>query len=152
MITPTFAFLEGSHVIALVIPLAAIVFGCGIPITAIVVNYRRRKHLFELYHQERMAAISKGIDLPPLPDSMVVEDDKPRARSPRESLLKGLVWLFVGLAIFFALGELEGREAGFLGLIPAGVGLAHLIYYFVEGRNAPVAGSRNSVTNGPKPE
>lgn len=138
--------------IAIMIPIVAIVFGCGIPIVAIVTNYRRRKHLFELYHQERMAAISKGMDLPPLPEDLVVEGERPRIRTPRDSLLKGLIWLFVGLGIVAALYGLEGEREAMLGLIPAGVGLAHLIYYFVEGRNAPIDPLKNSVTTPGKPE
>jgi hypothetical protein len=137
MATPFFAGLETSE-LALMIPIVAIICGCSIPVAAIISNYRRRKHLFELYHQERMAAIAKGVDLPPLPDDLLAdgEPERPRVKSPRDSLLKGLVWLFVGLGIVAALFGIEGPDTALLGLIPAGVGLAHLIYFFVEGRNA----------------
>ncbi len=151
MFHPTLALIDPSE-IAFVIPVVAIIFGCGIPIIAIITNYRRRKHLFELYHQERMAAISKGIDLPPLPADLLAEGEKPRVRSPRDSLLKGLVWLFVGLGIVASIYGIEGEREALLGLIPAGVGLAHLIYYFVEGRNTTTDLLKNSVTTSDKTE
>jgi hypothetical protein len=57
---------------------------------------------------------------------------KPQRRS--SYLLPGLIWLFVGVGLFVALGAVAGDEVRYFGLIPAGVGLAFLIYYFVEGR------------------
>jgi hypothetical protein len=51
--------------------------------------------------------------------------------------LPGLIWLFVGIGLFVALGAVAGEDVRFFGLIPAGVGLAFLIYYFVEGRKLP---------------
>jgi hypothetical protein len=39
----------------------------------------------------------------------------------------------VGLALLIAMQTVSEEEA-VLGLIPAGIGLAYLIYYFVEGR------------------
>ena len=152
MPTPCFAFFDTS-VIALIIPIVAIVLGCSIPLAYIVLNYRRRKQLFELYHQERMAAISKGIELPPLPEDLFQDWEKPQPslpKTPRDSLLKGLVWLFVGLAIVIAVGGIKGMEEGMLGLIPAGVGLAHLIYYFVEGRKAPDSTNPGERRNNPE--
>lgn len=114
------------------IPLFAIVFAVGlplsIPIVFAVLNYRKRKRLMELHHAERMAAIERGMDVPPLPLELI--DGRSRRRS---SLLPGLVWLFIGLALLIAMQSIREEEA-VLGLIPAGIGLAYLIYYFVEGR------------------
>ena len=87
----------------------------------------------ELAHQQRMAAIENGIDLPPLPVELLEESRRNQKRS--SSLLRGLVWLFIGLGLMIALyaSEQEVRKAVF-GAIPAGVGLAYLIYYFAEGK------------------
>ena len=115
------------------IPLFAIVFAIGlplsIPIVFAVLNYRKRKRLMELHHAERMAAIERGMDIPPLPLDLI----DGRSGRRRSSLLPGLVWLFVGLALLIAMQTVSEEEAVF-GLIPAGIGLAYLIYYFVEGR------------------
>lgn len=61
-------------------------------------RYKRRV----LLHQERLAALDKGVDLPVLTDAA----DKPHAPwSPRQYLLRGLMWLFSGLALtVFLLG------------------------------------------------
>ena len=116
------------------IPLFAIVFAIGlplsIPIVFAVLNYRKRKRLMELHHAERMAAIERGMDVPPLPLDLI----DGRSTRRRSSLLPGLVWLFIGLALLIAMQSIREEEA-VLGLIPAGIGLAYLIYYFVEGRN-----------------
>jgi hypothetical protein len=116
------------------IPLFGIVFAVGlplsIPIIFAVLNYRKRRRLMELHHAERMAAIERGMELPPLPLGLI---DGRSARRRRTSLLPGLVWLFVGLALLISMQTISDEEA-MLGLIPTGVGLAYLIYYFVEGR------------------
>jgi hypothetical protein len=116
------------------IPIFAIAVTCGLPLVAlmifIVLNYRKRVRLMELHHAERMAAIERGMDLPPLPFDQI-EGHSPRRR--RTSLLPGLVWSFVGLALLIGLGQVSD-QALVVGLLPLGVGLAYLIYYFVEGR------------------
>jgi hypothetical protein len=113
--------------IAVLIPIAGIVFGVGIAAVAIVTEHREKVKRAELRHKERIAALEKGIELPP----EIV--DKAEAGKPR-FLLQGLVWLGVGIGIFFALGALAGDDVGMLGLIPAAVGVATLIYYAIEGR------------------
>ena len=115
------------------VPLFAITFAIGlplaIPIVIIVLNYRKRRQLMELHHVERMAAIERGMEIPPLPIELL--DGSARRR--HTSLLPGLVWLFVGLAILIALDSVSSDEA-MIGLVPTGVGLAYLIYYFIDGR------------------
>jgi hypothetical protein len=118
--------------IGLLIPIISIILGIGIGMLALILNYRKRKEIFALYHQERMAAIEKGIDCPPWPDRLLA--DEAASPSPRRHLLKGLVWLFVGIAVTVALYVAVGHDQALWGLIPAGIGLAHLIYYFVEGK------------------
>ena len=126
--------------LALFIPILAIAFGCGIAMLAIYLSYRRRKDTFELYHKERLAALDKGVELAPLPDALLSEDGRPfRPYSPRRHLLKGLVWLFTGVGLGAALGPTAGWDVSLFSLMPIGVGLAHLIYYFVEGKNEAAA-------------
>jgi hypothetical protein len=116
------------------VAIVAIVFVIGIPLSLPIVyltlDYRKRRRLMELHHVERMAAIERGMELPPIPKELL-EGMRHRRRST--SLLPGLVWFFIGLAILIALQSISDEEA-MIGLVPAGVGLAYLIYYFVEGR------------------
>lgn len=122
------------EILGIMIPIIAIIMGIGIGMLAIVVNYRKRKEMFALYHQERMAAIEKGIELPPLPEAFFAEDGKPPwPQSPHGKLLTGLVWLFTGLSLMVALYFTHSHGALF-GLIPTAIGLAYLIYYFAVGK------------------
>jgi hypothetical protein len=120
------------EIIAVLIPIVAIVMGIGIGMLALCLNYRKRKEIFALLHQERMAAIDKGLELPPLPEGLFAEGGRPA--SPHRHLLKGLVWLFLGLALLTALFAFAQRNIALFALIPAGIGLAHLLYYFLVGR------------------
>jgi Domain of unknown function (DUF6249) len=120
-----------------IIPVVAIVFSIGLPLTAVIIwivlNYRKRRRLMELHHAERMAAIERGMELPPLPID-IIDGRSPRRR--RSSLLPGLVWFFVGLAVLIGTMGMSDEDVPlFGGLIPLGIGLAYLIYYFVEGRH-----------------
>lgn len=114
---------------ALLIPILGIVFGIGVAIVAIVAGHRLKISRLEFRHRERLAALDRGLELPPDTDGF-----DPAARRPRY-LLRGLVWLFVGGGIVVALNALSGPDEALLGVIPAGVGLAYLIFYFVEGRH-----------------
>ena len=124
--------------VAILIPLTAIFMSLLIPIVYAIVDYRRRRDIVDANHRERMAAIERGMELPALPESFY-QGIKPARRS--SYLLPGLVWLFVGIGLFVALGVVAGEEVRYFGLIPIGVGLAFLIYYFVEGRKQPLAGA-----------
>lgn len=122
-----------------IVPVVGIVFGMifaiglplSIPIVIIVLNYRKRRQLMQLHHAERMAAIERGMELPPLPIGLIDGVGTPRRR--RTSLLPGLVWFFIGLAVLISMKSVAEEEA-LLGLIPTGIGLAYLLYYFAEGR------------------
>jgi uncharacterized membrane protein len=65
----------------------------AIIIWSLVLRYKRQ----QLRHQERMAALEKGAELPAEP-----VEKAPAPWSPRIYLLRGLVWLFtgIGLAVF----------------------------------------------------
>ena len=121
--------------LALMIPIIALILGIAVAMLALYLNYRKRKEMFALYHQERMAAIDKGVELPPLPDTLLTDDGKPVSPyNPRQHLLKGLAWLFVGLGLGAGLWSTFGHDWALFSLILIGAGLAHLIYYLVEGR------------------
>jgi hypothetical protein len=75
-----------------------------------------------------MAAIEKGLELPPEPVPQP-EQMPPRSRY----LLRGLIWLGVGLAIAFGTHDWFGTQVGGAGWIAVAVGAAYLIFYVVEG-------------------
>jgi hypothetical protein len=88
---------------ALLLFVMAVLVGPGIIIAAMVLRFQQRA----LIHKERIAAIEKGIDVPPFPS----DRSGPSAPwSPQQYLLRGLIWLFAGLAIAFALGAISGTS------------------------------------------
>ena len=123
--------------VALFIPLFGIVFGILVAIVVIVTQHRQKIQRAELRHKERLAAIDKGLELPP--DAGDPEDAGKRSRSG--SLRSGLIGLGVGIVLYFALDRVAGEEVALFGLIPAAIGLANLIFYFIEGRKAGTNGT-----------
>jgi len=84
--------MRGESAAALIFMTLIFVVG-GAVIWSLVLNYRKR----ELQHKERLAALEKGMPLPPLTDVQAVW-------SPRSYLLKGMMWLYAGIALAVFLG------------------------------------------------
>ena len=124
--------------IALLIPLLAIFMGIGIAMLAIFLDYRKKQEMFAMHHKERMAAIEKGMEVPPLPPEFFQDGRRCRNRTPNDALRRGLVLLFVGAAVCTALYNTQ-RDAYLWGLVPAGIGLAQLIFYFLTRPKTPEA-------------
>jgi hypothetical protein len=114
--------------VALMIPIFGIVFGILVAIVAIVTQHRQKIQRADLRHKERLAAIEKGLEVPP--DADDAEDVGKRSNSLRS----GLTGLAVGIVLYFALDQLVGSRIALFGLIPAAVGVANLLFYFIEGR------------------
>ena len=119
-------------VIGAFIPIVAIVFGIAIGALAIWSEHKRKLELIERLHRERMLALEKGVEPPALPPAMVGQlASKPRAASrylwPR-AMRNGLMLLFGGIVLYFAVDHAGGSEGAVFMLIPAVLGLANLIY------------------------
>lgn len=114
------------------IPIVAIIMGIGCAIMSMYFKYSKRKEMFALYHQERLAAIDKGIELPPMPPEFFADDGQQPSR--HGTLLSGLIMAFIGLALGIALLFNCGIDTALFALIPLGIGLALLIFYFTVGK------------------
>ena len=122
-----------TELFGMFIGLVSSTLALSIPIIYIVMRFRRTQKAMELVHAQRMAAIERGMELPPASLDFGLE---PAGRSKaRTALLPGLMWSFVGLAISGASLITDGDGPPiFIGLILLGIGLAYLIYYAVEDR------------------
>ena len=88
-----------------------------------------------LIHRERLAAIEKGVDLPPLDQ----EQKRTSWNVQRTLLLAGLIWLSVGLCAYVTLSVLVASPANakleippgvqWIGLGLAAIGVSHLVVY-----------------------
>ncbi len=112
---------------ALMIPILGIVLGVSVAIIAIVASHREKQKRVELRHRERLAAIERGIEIPP--------DPEPESGVKKPSTLKsGLSGVLIGAILYFALYRVVSEDVALFGLIPAALGIATLVSYFVENR------------------
>ena len=135
---------EWMETVGISIGFVAVVFGIGIAFFAIWVDYRKRHELLKICHEERMAALDKGLDLPPFPTSAVNDPEDVamlglRKEPPKQSngLKPGLILLGVGT------GGAFGFSWSFSGIL-IGIGAAFLVYYVVEGRKLQSGKSRSA--------
>jgi uncharacterized protein DUF6249 len=117
-------------ILSLTIPIVAIVFGIGVAMLGMWLDFRKKREMFQLHHAERMAAIEKGVDIPPLPPEFFQGHDK-KDRSPYAYFRRGVMWLLIGIAATAALWGTHDNDYWW-GLVPAAVGVAYLITFLVE--------------------
>lgn len=115
-------------VIGVFIPIVAIVMGIGIGMLAIWSEHKRKAQLLEQNHRERMHAIEKGLELPPLPANVVGSSNGPSTATPEKALRSGVMLVLIGVILYFALRRVGAEEASLFGLIPAAIGVANLFY------------------------
>jgi len=112
------------------IPITAIVFGIGIGMLGLWTDHKRKSQLLEQAHKERMAAIEKGIPLPPANSNghALTDRSSKDVANPARVLRSGVFMLGLGIVLYFALVAVGASEAALFGLIPATIGLANLAY------------------------
>lgn len=130
---------ELRHLMPFLIPLVAIVMGIGIGMFALWIDYQKKREIFELHHKERLLAIERGMEVPPLPDALLTSTRYIRTRTRQDHLRIGLIYLLAGLAVVAALGMNQDWRLAAWGLIPVAIGLAQLIYCWLtpEGGGQP---------------
>ena len=120
-------------VIGTFIPIVAIIMGCSIAIVSIWGEHKRKAQLLEQNHRERMNAIEKGLELPPLPANLVHDSSNgPATATPAKSLRAGIMLVLIGVLLYFAILNVEAEEVALFGLIPAAVGIANLVYAAIQ--------------------
>jgi hypothetical protein len=88
-------------------------------------------------HRERLAAIEKGLEVPPIEQEIRWNNWKVQ----RILLLLGLIWISIGVTLFVVLATILSQPQPnphnlpqgiqWLGVGPVAIGLSHLIVYFV---------------------
>ena len=115
-----------SDTLALMIPIISIVFGLGIAMLCLVLRYLRTAEAVKAAHAERMAAIARGIELPPPAAPYCTHQVTLEARcSPSQRRASGLVLIFLGAAITLALWQSDSGDC-LWGLVPAAIGTGQL--------------------------
>jgi hypothetical protein len=128
------------------IPITAIVMGIGIGMLGLWTEHKRKSQLMEQLHRERMAAIDKGIELPPMTmdiNANAVTSSR-NAPNPAKVLRFGVFMLALGIVLYFALDTVGAAAAAVFGLLPATLGLANLAYAVVLFNNERKVGEEKS--------
>jgi uncharacterized membrane protein YdjX (TVP38/TMEM64 family) len=95
-----------------------------------------KHHRRLMIHRERLQAIEKGVELPPLEQ----EVRRSAWSVQRTLLLAGLIWISLGVGLFVVLSALLAHPEGlgdlhqgfqWLGIAPVLIGLSHLVVYAV---------------------
>lgn len=114
--------------VAVFIPIVAIVMGISVALLAIWSEHKRKSQLLEQNHRERMHAIEKGVEVPPLPLNLVGGSNGPSTATAAKSLRSGIMLTLIGALLYFAIEKAGGHEGAMFGLIPAAIGVANLVY------------------------
>jgi uncharacterized membrane protein HdeD (DUF308 family) len=94
-------------------------------ILGIVLSYRHRRHLIDLVHKERLTALERGLEAPPLPPPTIFRSEAPAA----SCLHRGLLFTLLGLSLMAAFGVNAGARSALWGLPATALGVAYLILY-----------------------
>ena len=97
-------------------------------------RHTERLRRLEIVHQERLAAMEKGIPLPELP---LDPPRVPKPQDPRAPLIHGIVWLALGGGAMLALRLWPNRPALWplpLPIVFLGIGL--MLYYALASERA----------------
>jgi hypothetical protein len=137
------------HIIPFFVPIIAIILGIAIGMLGLILDYRKKSRMFELHHQERLLAIERGMEVPPLPPEFFFNPRRDGGSGSGASSLRwGLIWLLLGAALGVAMGLNDGIAQASWALLPAAVGLAQIIFYFLTAPDARTAGAKPSAQSG----
>ena len=134
------------------IPFVAIVGGISFAAYSLYLRVHRQRELMQMYHAERMAAIEKGIELPPLPPELLHSGYDfggvlPGYRRWRRG--RGVRLIFVGAAVTIALWQTNGDKSFWWGLVIVAWGLGQLVSEALIPAAPPPSSATNAMPSGP---
>ncbi len=114
-------FNVGPEMLAILIPITAVIGTVAIIITAIILGMREK----ELKHKETVLAMEKGIELPKEPE---------KKKRPRYFTIRmwGFIFTFIGIPVLLGIWGAAGIVNGVWGLVPTFLGLALLLAAHLE--------------------
>ncbi len=114
-------FNVGAEMLAILIPISAVIGTVAIIITAIILGMREK----ELKHKETILAMEKGIELPKEPE---------KRKRPRYFTIRmwGFIFAFIGIGVVLGIWGAAGIMHGVWGLVPTFLGLALLLAAHLE--------------------
>ena len=138
-------------------PFSVPIAGCAMVACIVVASMSFQNRRRELQSQERLAAIAKGLPMPPTAEELALMNGKPSLDSTRRrgntrragivliGSAAGLILFFVALASVLQVREvLSGAAAG---LIPLGIGVGFLVDARIQTRELEEATSNPQSTD-----
>lgn len=113
------------------IPIVAIVMGIGIGMLALWAEHKRKAQMLEQLHRERLHALDKGLEPPPIPANLAGNGDGSAPASAAKSLRSGVMLVLIGVILWVGISRTGGGEGAWFGLIPAAVGAGNLLYALI---------------------
>lgn len=119
----TFSKKDIKDFVGLSIPILSIILGIGMGGFAVALEYRRRRDLINMCHLERMAALEKGLELPPFPSELFQDTRRSQgpALTPEQCLKPGVILVAGGLGV--------GTLVSMVALWKVGVGVGALLIF-----------------------
>ena len=102
--------------------------GIGIAMLGLWTDHKRKSQLLEQTHKERMAAIERGVTLPPMNADPLTNKSPGNVANPARVLRNGVFMLSLGIVLYFGLITVGAGSAAVFGLVPGTIGLANLAY------------------------
>lgn len=121
------------HLFPFMIPITGIVMGIGLGMLVIWLDYQKKSRMFELHHKERLLAIERGMEVPPLPPEFFTSRRLSDLAPKLDALRRGLL-LLLGIGLGIALLINHGPQVASWSLLPIGLGLAYLIFFKISPR------------------
>ncbi len=127
--------------VTVAIPIVAILGGISYAAYSMYLRFRRQREMLQMHHAERMAAIEKGIELPPMASEIAHDPSFDIHRGyggvgmPPRRRYRGLITLLVGIAITVAMWQTDGDNSFWWGLIIVAAGLGQLLIGSLESRD-----------------
>lgn len=137
---------------AVLIPVVAIGGGISFAAFSLYLKVRRQREMLQMYHAERMAAIEKGIDLPPLHPGLLYDGDYGttyRGDYRRWRRGRGLTLVFVGAAVTVAMWQSNGDNSFWWGFVIIAWGLGRLVSEYVQTPGPPPQSGNSPTSPGP---
>lgn len=122
-----FDFNIPSSMIAIVVPVVGIIFGCSVAIAGIYFHHQKQK----LLHETARLSLERGQPIPPdiLAQMTRDEDAKPSGpRRPADDIRTGLILIGVGAGVYLFFEALGVEKMRFVGAIPGFIGVALLLF------------------------
>ena len=127
-----------------VVKIVATVMALGIPLSLIVGGLISQYRFGAMAHRERMLAMEKGLPLPPPPAPPDSGSIDKRAVTLSDYLRRGLIWLLASSGLLVSVWLLAPSQVFnvsrpsllIMAAIGGCVGLAYLVFYFIESRKS----------------